>query len=96
MSFAPTRLSYTTLLEFFYRMHDPTTKDRQGADTGTQYRSAIFHHSAEQERDARAVTEKAQAQWWKGKPITTEILEAGTWWDAEAYHQLYLDKNPGG
>ncbi|KAL8984651.1 MAG: hypothetical protein Q9177_004642 [Variospora cf. flavescens] len=100
MSFDPSRLSYAALLEFFYRMHDPTTKDRQGADTGTQYRSAIFYHSPEQEREARAVTEKAQAQWWnkksKGTTITTEILQAGTWWDAEAYHQLYLDKNPGG
>ncbi|KAI4129710.1 MAG: hypothetical protein LQ338_002094 [Usnochroma carphineum] len=96
MSFDPSRLSYTDLLAFFYKMHDPTTKNRQGADTGTQYRSAIFYHSPEQEQQAREVTRKAQEQWWKGKPITTEILPAGQWWDAEAYHQLYLDKNPGG
>ncbi|KAI4208262.1 MAG: hypothetical protein LQ346_000142 [Caloplaca aetnensis] len=96
MSFDPSRLAYTDLIAFFYKMHDPTTKDRQGADTGTQYRSAIFYHTSEQERQAREVTEKAQKQWWKNKPITTEILEAGQWWDAETYHQLYLDKNPGG
>ncbi|KAL8811681.1 MAG: hypothetical protein Q9200_001617 [Gallowayella weberi] len=97
MTFDPSRISYTTLLEFFYKMHDPTTKDRQGADAGTQYRSAIFYHSPEQAAAAREVTEKAQAQWWKGNgKITTEILEAGQWWDAESYHQLYLHKNPGG
>ncbi|KAL8722211.1 MAG: hypothetical protein Q9225_001256 [Loekoesia sp. 1 TL-2023] len=96
MTFDPSRLSYTTLLEFFYKMHDPTTKDRQHADVGTQYRSAIFYHSPEQKQAAREVTEKAQQQWWKSKSITTEILEAGQWWDAETDHQLYLDKNPGG
>lgn len=96
MSFDPSRLAYTDLIAFFYKMHDPTTKNRQGGDTGTQYRSAIFYHTPEQERQAREVTEKAQKQWWKNKPITTEILEAGQWWDAETYHQLYLDKNPGG
>ncbi|KAL8850601.1 MAG: hypothetical protein Q9221_004471 [Calogaya cf. arnoldii] len=96
MTFDPSRISYSTLLEFFYKMHDPTTKNRQGADTGTQYRSAIFYHSPEQEGMAKEVTEKAQNQWWKSGKISTEILEAGQWWDAEKYHQLYLDKNPGG
>ncbi|KAL8713331.1 MAG: hypothetical protein Q9220_002530 [cf. Caloplaca sp. 1 TL-2023] len=96
MTFDPSRVSYTTLLEFFYKMHDPTTKDRQGGDTGTQYRSAVFYHSSEQEQMAKEVTEKAQQQWWKERKISTEILEAGEWWDAEAYHQLYLHKNPGG
>lgn len=96
VTFDPSVVTYNTLLEFFYRMHDPTTKDRQGGDAGTQYRSAIFYHSLEQEQVAKSVTEKVQRQWWKAGKITTEILEAGTWWDAEAYHQLYLDKNPGG
>ncbi|KAI4237342.1 MAG: hypothetical protein LQ349_001926 [Xanthoria aureola] len=96
MTFDPAVISYTTLLEFFYKMHDPTTKNRQGADTGTQYRSAVFYHSPEQERAAREVTAKAQEQWWTGGKISTEILEAGQWWDAETYHQLYLHKNPGG
>ena len=96
ITFDPSSLSYTTLLEFFYKMHDPTTKNRQGADTGTQYRSAIFYHSDEQEQLAKKVTEEAQKQWWKSSKITTEILPAGQWWDAEDYHQRYLDVNPGG
>ena len=92
----PQKLSYQTILEFFYKMHDPTTPDRQGPDTGSQYRSGIFYHDAEQEAVARDVTKKVQEQWWKGGQVVTEILPAGEWWDAEAYHQLYLDKNPGG
>ena len=83
MVFDPERVSYNTLLEFFYRMHDPTTKNRQGMDTGTQYRSGIFYHSPEQETAAKSVTEKVQQQWWKEGKITTEILPAGEWWDAE-------------
>ena len=83
MTFDPSVLAYTTLLEFFYKMHDPTTLNRQGADAGTQYRSAIFYHDEEQERLARSITEKVQAQWWKSGKITTEILPAGEWWDAE-------------
>lgn len=76
-------------------MHDPTTKDQQGPDRGSQYRSAIFHHDAEQEKVAREVTDQVNKQWWKSS-VTTEILPAGEWWDAEQYHQLYLDNNPGG
>jgi peptide-methionine (S)-S-oxide reductase len=78
-------------------MHDPTTPNRQGPDVGTQYRSAIFYHDSEQEQVARKVTDLAQKSWYKstGK-IATEILPAGEWWDAEAYHQKYLDNNPGG
>ncbi|KAL9103736.1 MAG: hypothetical protein Q9163_001240 [Psora crenata] len=95
MTFDPAQVTYSTLLQFFYKMHDPTTKDRQGGDSGTQYRSAIFYHSPEQKREAEEVTSKANEQWYKGK-ITTELLEAGRWWDAEEYHQLYLERNPGG
>ncbi|KAF1833880.1 peptide methionine sulfoxide reductase msrB/msrA [Decorospora gaudefroyi] len=95
ISYDPTQLSYRTLLEFFYKMHDPTTPNRQGPDVGTQYRSAIFYHDAEQEKIARDVTQKVDQQWWKGG-VATEILQAGRWWDAEEYHQLYLDHNPGG
>lgn len=91
----PTRLSYPTLLEFFYRMHDPTTRNQQGPDRGTQYRSGIFFHSPEQEAAARDITKRANEQWWGGK-IVTEILPAKQWWDAEDYHQLYLTKNPYG
>jgi peptide-methionine (S)-S-oxide reductase len=90
---APT---YRDLVEFFFRMHDPTTKDRQGPDRGTQYRSAIFVHDDEQEREAREVRDLVQKQWWKEGQIVTEIVRAGEWWDAEAYHQKYLDHNPGG
>lgn len=96
MTFDPAKVSYATLLEFFYKMHDPTTKDRQGPDAGSQYRSGIFTHGEEQEKVAREVTKAVQEQWWKNGRIVTEILPAGQWWDAEDYHQLYLDKNPNG
>lgn len=92
----PDKVSYQKLLEFFYRMHDPTTVDRQGPDVGTQYRSGIFVHNEQQDKIAREVTKKVQEQWWKQGKIATEILPAGEWWDAEAYHQKYLDVNPGG
>jgi len=95
ISYNPDEVSYKTLLEYFYRMHDPTTADRQGPDAGSQYRSGIFYHSPEQEAIARDVTKKVNEKWWKGK-VVTEILPAGEWWDAEDYHQKYLDVNPGG
>lgn len=91
----PTKITYTSLLEFFYKMHDPTTANRQGPDVGSQYRSAIFYHDAEQEAVAKDITKKVNEQWWKGA-VATEVLPAGEWWDAEAYHQKYLDVNPGG
>ncbi|KAI9880819.1 MAG: Peptide-methionine (S)-S-oxide reductase [Pleopsidium flavum] len=96
VTFDPSQVTYHQLLEFFYKMHDPTTKDRQGGDSGTQYRSAIFYHDEQQEKTAKEVTDKVQKEWWRTGKITTQILPAGEWWDAEAYHQLYLDKNPGG
>ncbi|EJT75132.1 peptide methionine sulfoxide [Gaeumannomyces tritici R3-111a-1] len=95
VEFDPAKVSYRQLVEFFYKTHDPTTKNQQGNDRGTQYRSAIFFHDAEQEAVAREVTRQANEQWWKGK-IVTEILAAGKWWDAEDYHQLYLHNNPDG
>jgi len=91
----PEKLSYETILQFFFRIHDPTTVDRQGPDTGSQYRSAIFTHGPEQEKTAKSVVDRVQKQWWKDA-VVTEIIPAGQWWDAEDYHQLYLDKNPGG
>lgn len=93
--FDPSKVSYQTLLEYFYKMHDPTTANRQGPDTGSQYRSGIFYHNEEQKAIAEKVTKAANEQWWKGK-VVTEILEAGEWWDAEKYHQMYLNHNPGG
>lgn len=88
-------MSYRQLIEFFYRMHDPTTQNRQGSDTGPQYRSAIYYHDEQQEAVAREVTRQANEKWWKGA-IATEIAPAGRWWTAEEYHQKYLDQNPGG
>jgi peptide-methionine (S)-S-oxide reductase len=88
----PEQVSYRTLLEFFYKMHDPTTANAQGPDVGSQYRSAIFFHDPEQEKIAKDVTDKVNKQWWEGK-VVTEVIPAGQWYDAETYHQLYLDKS---
>jgi methionine-S-sulfoxide reductase len=95
--FDPRMLSYADLLEkWFFRMHDPTTLNRQGNDMGTQYRSAIFFEDDAQRVVAEAVKARVQASGhWKGK-ITTEIVKASTWNKAEAYHQDYLEKNRGG
>ncbi|KAF9431449.1 Peptide-methionine (S)-S-oxide reductase [Entomortierella beljakovae] len=90
------KINYPNLVEFFYRMHDPTTVNSQGPDVGTQYRSAIFFHSPEQEQIAKKVTAEVQEKHYQGKKIVTEIIGAGEWFDAEEYHQKYLDKNPGG
>lgn len=73
-------------------MHDPTTANKQGPDVGSQYRSGIFYHNEEQEKIAKEISEKVNNEWWKGK-VVTQILPAGEWWDAETYHQLYLDKS---
>ncbi|GJN70194.1 peptide methionine sulfoxide [Purpureocillium lilacinum] len=93
--FDPSVVSYTALLEFFFRMHDPTTLNAQGPDTGPQYRSAIYFHDADQEAAARRVLAAANDQWWGGR-VVTELAPAGRWWTAEEYHQEYLDRNPGG
>lgn len=95
--FDPKRLSYQDLLEnWFFRMHDPTTKDQQGNDRGSQYRSVIFTTSAKQREIAELAKQHAQASGrWK-KPIVTEIVDAGPFTPAEEYHQKYLDKHPGG
>jgi peptide methionine sulfoxide reductase msrA/msrB len=95
--FDPKKLSYADLLEkWFFKMHDPTTRNRQGNDLGTQYRSAIFVTSPEQRKVAEAVKARVDKSGkWK-KPIVTEIVEAGPFTRAEEYHQKYLEKNPGG
>jgi peptide methionine sulfoxide reductase msrA/msrB len=95
--FDPSKLSYADLLEkWFFRMHDPTTKNRQGNDVGSQYRSAIFVTSPAQRKIAEeAKVHAAKSGRWKN-PIVTEIVDAGTWTPAESYHQDYLQKNPGG
>jgi methionine-S-sulfoxide reductase len=97
ITFDPTVLSYETLLEqWFFKLHDPTTLNRQGNDIGTQYRSAIFFTSPEQQATAGAVRARVEASGKWTKPITTEISAATTWYSAEGYHQDYLQKNPGG
>ncbi|HEY0838849.1 MAG TPA: bifunctional methionine sulfoxide reductase B/A protein [Vulgatibacter sp.] len=95
--FDPSKLSYAELLEkWFFRMHDPTTPNRQGNDRGTQYRSAIFYTSDEQAKIAKDVKAKVDASGsWKA-PIVTEIVPAGAFHTAEEYHQDYLVKHPGG
>ncbi|THU97046.1 peptide methionine sulfoxide reductase [Dendrothele bispora CBS 962.96] len=98
IEFDPNVVSYDELVEFFYRTHDPTTVNRQGADVGTQYRSAIFYTTPDQLEVAKRVTAEVQEKHFtaKSQKIATEIVQAGQWWDAEDYHQLYLFKNPTG
>lgn len=96
IKFDPKKISYTEILTLFFKMHDPTTLNRQGNDTGPQYRSAIFTHSDEQMKIAKALKEKIEkSKAWKA-PITTEITKASTFYPAEDYHQKYLVKHPGG
>ncbi len=94
--FDPARLSYAELLDWFFRMHDPTTKNRQGNDIGSQYRSAIFFTSEAQRATAERVKAEVGAAGKWTRPIVTEITAAGPWYDAEEYHQDYLEKDPGG
>ncbi len=97
VTFDPSVLSYEELLEkWFFKLHDPTTLNRQGNDVGTQYRSAIFPQTPEQKATAERVkAHVAELGKWK-RPITTSIEPASTWYSAEAYHQDYLRKHPGG
>lgn len=95
--FDPAVLSYESLLEdWFFRLHDPTTLNRQGNDRGTQYRSAIFVQSDAEREAARRVMQRVQASGRWSSPLVTTIEEASTWYPAEEYHQDYLQKNPGG
>jgi peptide methionine sulfoxide reductase msrA/msrB len=94
--FDPAKTSFEALLRFFFRMHDPTTLNRQGNDMGSSYRSAIFYHSEEQRRTAERVRAEVDASGKWPRPIVTEITPAGPWWKAEEYHQDYLVKHPGG
>jgi len=91
--FDPSVLSYSDLLAWFWRLHDPTTLNRQGNDVGTQYRSAIFYHSDEQERVAEASREQAQRSGDFSDPIVTEIVPAADFYSAEGYHQDYYQQN---
>ncbi len=90
VTFDPEEVSYEELLDVFWGLHDPTQMNRQGPDVGTQYRSAIYFHSPEQEEQAIASRERAQAD--HSSPIVTEIAAATDFWPAEDYHQRYLEK----
>jgi peptide-methionine (S)-S-oxide reductase len=90
VDFDPDEVPYEQLVERFFELHDPTQLNRQGPDVGSQYRSAIFVHSPEQQQVAEAVKERAQANF--RKPIVTSIEPASTFWRAEDYHQRYLEK----
>src|SRR5213594_73607 len=93
VTFDPSVVSYADLLRIFFTTHDPTTLNRQGADVGTQYRSAVFYHNPEQERIAKEVIKETNsAKLWK-KPIVTEIAPYKTFYKAEGYHQEYFKNN---
>lgn len=92
IEFDPAVVAFADLLEIFFAIHDPTTLNRQGNDTGTQYRSAIFCHSAEQEAQARAAIAAVQSLF--DDPIVTEVAPAQTFWPAEAYHHNYFAAHP--
>ena len=93
--FSPDEITFRELLEVFFTIHDPTTLNRQGADVGTQYRSAIFHHSPEQEAVARDVIADLDNQGLWRRPVVTELAPAGRFFAAEAYHRNYFARNPG-
>jgi peptide-methionine (S)-S-oxide reductase len=96
IEFDPAKISYRKLLEFFFRIHDPTTVNRQGNDRGTSYRSAIFYTSEEQKRVAEETIAAVNASGrWPGK-VVTEVTPAAEFWEAEPFHQDYLENNPGG
>ena len=94
--FDPTIISYRRLLEFFFQIHDPTTRNRQGNDVGLSYRSAIFYTSDEQKRIAEATIADVEASGlWPGK-VVSEVSPAGAFWEAEPEHQDYLERVPHG
>jgi peptide-methionine (S)-S-oxide reductase len=94
--FDPARISYRKLLEFFFQLHDPTTRNRQGNDMGASYRSAIFYTSDEQKRVAEDTIADVDASGlWPGR-VVTEVAPAGPFWQAEPEHQDYLERIPGG
>jgi peptide-methionine (S)-S-oxide reductase len=90
VEFDPAEVSYDELLDTFFELHDPTQLNRQGPDVGTQYRSVVFTHSAEQEQAARAARKRAQER--LDRPVVTAIEPASDFWRAEEYHQQYLVK----
>jgi methionine-S-sulfoxide reductase len=94
--FDPDIVSYDELVKDFFKLHDPTTPNRQGPDVGSQYRSAIFYHTAEQQKIAELIKEKTDHSGKYGHPVVTEVVPAGPFYRAEEYHQRYFEKNGGG
>lgn len=95
IEFDPNKISYETVLDYFFRLHDPTTLNRQGPDTGTQYRSVIFYHTPEQKQKAEKSIKKWQDSGKFRSPIVTEVSPTSTFYRAEEYHQRYFAKNGG-
>jgi peptide-methionine (S)-S-oxide reductase len=94
ISFDSTQISYRDVLEIFFALHDPTQKNRQGNDVGTQYRSAIFYHSPEQQAEATGMIAALEEERAFTGPIVTEVVAATTFYPAEDYHQGYFEANP--
>ncbi|MGL6195369.1 MAG: peptide-methionine (S)-S-oxide reductase MsrA [Thermoguttaceae bacterium] len=94
VQYDPAVVSYGELLEFFWNIHDPTTLNRQGPDTGTQYRSIIFCHDMQQEKEAKEMLAKLESEKRFAKPIVTHICPAKPFYCAEEYHQKYFEKHP--
>lgn len=96
ISFEPDQVSYEKLVEFFFKIHDPTTVNSQGPDIGTQYRSGIYTLDSKQQEIAESVKNSMQINWYKTKHIVTNIETLKNFYDAETYHQMYLNKNVDG
>lgn len=96
IKFDPNKIDYARVLELFFKLHDPTQFNRQGNDLGTQYRSAIFVANAEQRAIAERVKSEENSSGRWSRPVVTQIEPFNVFWSAEAYHQDYLQKNPGG
>lgn len=96
ITFDPQKISYEEILEYFFRLHDPTQLNRQQNDIGTQYRSAIFFLNLPQKESAKKIKEQINSSGKWAKEVVTEIVPFEKWYSAEDYHQDYLQKNPGG
>ena len=94
LSYDPAQISVRQILEIFFVIHDPTTLNRQGADTGTQYRSGIYYTTEEQKRVAQDLIREMTEDQLFGRPIVTEVLPLANYWPAEEYHQDFFEKNP--
>jgi methionine-S-sulfoxide reductase len=94
IAFDPSKITFDEILDFFFRLHDPTTANRQGNDIGTQYRSAIFYHDDAQRDAAERAIQRAQPKW--PRPIVTEVVPFTNFYPAEDYHQDYLQRKPNG